>query len=409
MNTILRTTDPEHGFGGNNRNFVSDPTLDAMLAKVDGTFDDALREKLTQDAVHRAMEQQDVLPLFFVKASWGIRKDLTLIRTGRSVHLGNNRPSDAVASGNPCDRARAIWTCRVCPIEVYTAKLGDDLFFTQRLRRVGRFCRCDSRPTAAAPDGRSPLTALPHAPAITRITLQQMQVISQPIAFQPTDRGLQFRQRHLGARLATVAAFQHGVIAVIKPFPMRRPNRAFVFHRLLRHHLADALTQTTLQHRRRFEHFRLRRLILRPVHRVVGARPSTGHTVGPTHCSPAGRCHALPVPRRRSGSATTSGSRVWLGCFTRFATVPCSVSMLWRNRANSGSSGWNTSALCSAYGPAFGSMRVARATICSSHARDRICVSAATTATSGASMPSYAMATVTSTLGSASRRNRASA
>ncbi len=78
MNTILRTTDPAHGFGGNNRNFVSDPTLDAMLAKVDGTFDDAQREKLTQDAVRYAMEQQDVLPLFFVKASWGIRKDLTL-------------------------------------------------------------------------------------------------------------------------------------------------------------------------------------------------------------------------------------------------------------------------------------------------------------------------------------------
>ncbi len=78
MNTIVRTTDPVHGFGANNRNFVSDPTLDAMLAKVDGTFDDAEREALTQAAVRRAMEQQDVLPLFFVKASWGVRKDLTL-------------------------------------------------------------------------------------------------------------------------------------------------------------------------------------------------------------------------------------------------------------------------------------------------------------------------------------------
>ncbi|WP_158743486.1 ABC transporter substrate-binding protein [Acidisphaera sp. L21] len=78
MNTIIRTADPERGLGGSNRRFVSDAKLDGMLTEVDGTFDEAEREKRTQDAVRYAMDQRDVLPLFFVKASWGIRKDLTM-------------------------------------------------------------------------------------------------------------------------------------------------------------------------------------------------------------------------------------------------------------------------------------------------------------------------------------------
>jgi len=78
MNTLIRTPDPAHGLGVQNRHFFSDPTLDAMLAKVDGTFDDTAREKLTEDAVRYAMAQQAVLPLFFVQASWGVRRDLTL-------------------------------------------------------------------------------------------------------------------------------------------------------------------------------------------------------------------------------------------------------------------------------------------------------------------------------------------
>ena len=78
MNTIIRTADPARGLGASNRNFVSDPKLDAMLARIDGTFDQNRREALTEEAVRYGMEQQAVLPLFFVKASWGLRRDLTL-------------------------------------------------------------------------------------------------------------------------------------------------------------------------------------------------------------------------------------------------------------------------------------------------------------------------------------------
>lgn len=87
MNTILRTANPERGYGASNRHFVSDATLDAKLAAVDGTFDDAERERLTQDAVRYAMGQEVVLPLFFVKASWGLRRDLTLLPRGDQYTL----------------------------------------------------------------------------------------------------------------------------------------------------------------------------------------------------------------------------------------------------------------------------------------------------------------------------------
>lgn len=79
MNTILHSPDPERGLGGSNRRFFLDPKLDAMLGTEDATFDDAKREAMVQDTVRYAMDQRAVLPLFFVKASWGVRKGLTMV------------------------------------------------------------------------------------------------------------------------------------------------------------------------------------------------------------------------------------------------------------------------------------------------------------------------------------------
>ena len=79
MDTILHTWDADRGLGASNRHFTSDPALDALLAKVDSTFDEPAREALTQDAVRHAMAQRLALPLFYVKASWGLRRDLTLV------------------------------------------------------------------------------------------------------------------------------------------------------------------------------------------------------------------------------------------------------------------------------------------------------------------------------------------
>ncbi len=90
MNTIVRTANPDRGLGASNRHFVSDAALDERLATVDRTFDDAERERLTQEAVRYAMAQRDVLPLFFVKASWGVRRDLVLAPRGDQYTLAMN-------------------------------------------------------------------------------------------------------------------------------------------------------------------------------------------------------------------------------------------------------------------------------------------------------------------------------
>lgn len=78
MNTIVHTPEPERGLGASNRRFYSDAKMDALLGQADETFDPEARETLTQQAVRYAMEQRAVLPLFFVKASWGLRRDLDL-------------------------------------------------------------------------------------------------------------------------------------------------------------------------------------------------------------------------------------------------------------------------------------------------------------------------------------------
>ncbi len=78
MNNIIRTPVPQGGIGASNRNFTSDPQLDALLARADATFDETERERITEQAVRHAMDQRVVLPLFHVKASWGIRRDLSV-------------------------------------------------------------------------------------------------------------------------------------------------------------------------------------------------------------------------------------------------------------------------------------------------------------------------------------------
>ena len=140
------------------------------------------------------------------------------------------------------------------------------------------------------------------------------------------------------------------------------------------------------------------------------ARSGPGRSVLNRNASAFDCSGMMPSLAGGSWSSTQKGRGVCLRPgFGGRASVPCSVSMRMRKRWNSGSSGWNTSARWVSYGPAFGSTRVARATICSSQGRERICVSAATTATSGTSSPSYAIATVTRMDGSGWSRNAATA
>ena len=82
MNAIVRSYDPVLGHGASNRGRYSDPVLDGLLGQVETTLDAPARDALMRQAVRRAMAEQAVTPVFFVKAAWGVRRGLGLAPRG---------------------------------------------------------------------------------------------------------------------------------------------------------------------------------------------------------------------------------------------------------------------------------------------------------------------------------------
>lgn len=82
MASLLRTFDPASGLGASNRGRYSNPELDALLARADAEMDDAARERLVADATRMAMADAAIMPIFFWKGSWGLRRDLTMTPRG---------------------------------------------------------------------------------------------------------------------------------------------------------------------------------------------------------------------------------------------------------------------------------------------------------------------------------------
>jgi peptide/nickel transport system substrate-binding protein len=82
MSTILRTPNRALGHGPLNRGRYANPALDAALDRVDASFDDAERERLMGAAARIATEDNAVLPIFALRASWGVRRGLTLTPRG---------------------------------------------------------------------------------------------------------------------------------------------------------------------------------------------------------------------------------------------------------------------------------------------------------------------------------------
>ncbi|WP_149540122.1 ABC transporter substrate-binding protein [Siccirubricoccus phaeus] len=79
LTSLIRTINRDLGHGGWNRTRYSNPELDRLLTVADSTFDDAAREKAIQAAAHYAVGQQALIPIFFVRISWGIRRGLTMV------------------------------------------------------------------------------------------------------------------------------------------------------------------------------------------------------------------------------------------------------------------------------------------------------------------------------------------
>jgi len=82
MATILRTRDAARGHGSLNRGRYSNPVLDAALDRVDATLDEAERDRLSAEAVRIAMDDVAILPIFSLRATYGVRRGLTLTPRG---------------------------------------------------------------------------------------------------------------------------------------------------------------------------------------------------------------------------------------------------------------------------------------------------------------------------------------
>ncbi len=87
MATILRTRNAQRGHGSLNRGRYSNPALDAALDRVDEAFDDAERDRLTGAAARIAIEDNAILPVFSLRATYGLRRGLTITPRGDSYTM----------------------------------------------------------------------------------------------------------------------------------------------------------------------------------------------------------------------------------------------------------------------------------------------------------------------------------
>jgi peptide/nickel transport system substrate-binding protein len=74
----LATVDPVRGWGSWNHGQYSNPAMDALLVRAQGTLDDTARAAILAEASETAMADVGVIPLYHQVPLWGMRKGLTL-------------------------------------------------------------------------------------------------------------------------------------------------------------------------------------------------------------------------------------------------------------------------------------------------------------------------------------------
>lgn len=78
LSTNLQTRDPVSGRGASNDGQYSNPVLDKLLDQATQTFDPAARADLVRQASRLIADDAPVLPVFHMKAAWGLRRDLAM-------------------------------------------------------------------------------------------------------------------------------------------------------------------------------------------------------------------------------------------------------------------------------------------------------------------------------------------
>ena len=94
MNSLVRTSDPQLGLGSSNRGRYSRPALDRALAAAATAFDPVAQDALVRTATQLAIADQAIIPIFHMKASWGIRRGLTMQARGdQNTYASDVRPA----------------------------------------------------------------------------------------------------------------------------------------------------------------------------------------------------------------------------------------------------------------------------------------------------------------------------
>jgi peptide/nickel transport system substrate-binding protein len=83
LQSLLHTYDKDRGLGAFNRVRFSDPAYDAALEQALQEFDPAVLDKKLQDLTAMVFAEQPIVPLYWQKVHWGLKKGLT-VRAGLS-------------------------------------------------------------------------------------------------------------------------------------------------------------------------------------------------------------------------------------------------------------------------------------------------------------------------------------
>jgi peptide/nickel transport system substrate-binding protein len=92
--TLVQSHDDARGVGGNNSGRYSNPEVDRLILKAQQTLDDAQRETIMHEVMGIAMAENAVMPIYFLKSSWGISAKLNLAPSGDQYTKATNiRPA----------------------------------------------------------------------------------------------------------------------------------------------------------------------------------------------------------------------------------------------------------------------------------------------------------------------------
>lgn len=87
---VVHTNDKAKGLGANNRSLYSNPEIDKIITESQVTFDEAQGNAKLIEATKAALKDNAVIPLFFLKSSWGTRAGLTLEPRGDGFTMARN-------------------------------------------------------------------------------------------------------------------------------------------------------------------------------------------------------------------------------------------------------------------------------------------------------------------------------